>query len=220
MAQHLDLEEQEQLDQLKHFWKQYGNALTWALIVVMGAFAAWNFYQYWQRSQAAQAAALFDEVERAVQVADAEKMQRVLSEMSSRFGSSVYAQQSALLVAKQLFALGKTDAARSALMVVAEKPIDPGYQAMARLRLAALALQANQIPEALKWLEAPFDPAFAALAADRRGDALALQGQRDAAIAEYQKAYAQLDARSSYRRWVEIKLNQWGIDPTVASGKS
>jgi hypothetical protein len=30
MAKHLDLEEQEQLDQLKHFWKQYGNLITWA----------------------------------------------------------------------------------------------------------------------------------------------------------------------------------------------
>ena len=30
MATHLDLEEQEQLDQLKEFWKQYGNLITWA----------------------------------------------------------------------------------------------------------------------------------------------------------------------------------------------
>ena len=30
MATHLDLEEQEQLDQLKAFWKQYGNLITWA----------------------------------------------------------------------------------------------------------------------------------------------------------------------------------------------
>jgi predicted negative regulator of RcsB-dependent stress response len=29
MATHLDLEEQEQLDQLKSFWKQYGNLITW-----------------------------------------------------------------------------------------------------------------------------------------------------------------------------------------------
>ncbi len=61
MANHLDLEEQEQLDQLKHFWKQYGNPITWLLIVVLGSVAGWNFYQYWQRSQASQAAIMFDE---------------------------------------------------------------------------------------------------------------------------------------------------------------
>ena len=64
MAKHLDLEEQEQLDELRHFWKTYGNLITWVLIAVLGTFAAWNGYQYWQRSRAVQAAALFDEVER------------------------------------------------------------------------------------------------------------------------------------------------------------
>jgi len=58
MSSHLDLEEQEQLDELKHFWKQYGNAITWFLIVVMGAYASWNGYQYWQKLQSAKAAAL------------------------------------------------------------------------------------------------------------------------------------------------------------------
>ena len=45
MANQLDLEEQEQLDQLKHYWKQYGNMITWVLIAVLGAYASWNFYQ-------------------------------------------------------------------------------------------------------------------------------------------------------------------------------
>ena len=65
MSTPLDLEEQEQLDDLKHFWKQYGNFITWFLIVVMGTYAGWNGYQYWQKQQSAKAAALFDEVERA-----------------------------------------------------------------------------------------------------------------------------------------------------------
>ena len=39
MATQLDLEEQEQLDQLKAFWKQYGNLITWVLIAALAAFA-------------------------------------------------------------------------------------------------------------------------------------------------------------------------------------
>ena len=56
MATHLDLEEQEQLDQLKHFWKQYGNLITWVLIAVLAGFAAWNGWNWWQRDQAVKAA--------------------------------------------------------------------------------------------------------------------------------------------------------------------
>ena len=66
MASHLDLEEQEQLDELKHFWKKYGNVITWLLIVVMGSYAGWNGYQYWQSQQSVKASALFDELEKSV----------------------------------------------------------------------------------------------------------------------------------------------------------
>jgi hypothetical protein len=57
MAKHLDLEQQEQLDEIKHFWKQYENLIIWVLIA-FGAIASWNGYQYWQRSQGAQASVL------------------------------------------------------------------------------------------------------------------------------------------------------------------
>ena len=59
MATQLDLQEQEQLDALKAFWKQQGNLITWVLVLVMGGFAAWNGWQYWQREQAQKAAAMF-----------------------------------------------------------------------------------------------------------------------------------------------------------------
>ena len=70
MAKHLDLEEQEQLDALKHFWSRYGTLITSVLVVVVGAFAAWNGYQYWQRSQGMQAGALYDQVDRAAAAGD------------------------------------------------------------------------------------------------------------------------------------------------------
>ena len=61
-TQHLDLEEQEQLDQIKAFWRKWGNAITWLLIVVLGSYAAYNGWQLWQNSRAQKAAAIFDQV--------------------------------------------------------------------------------------------------------------------------------------------------------------
>src|SRR3954468_8441744 len=119
MATHLDLEEQEQLDQIKHFWKQYGNLISWVLIVVLGGFAAWNFYQYWNRQQAAQASAMFDEVERAAQAGDAAKIERAFTDMKDKFGSTSYAQQAGLLAGKALFEKGNADGAKAALTWVA-----------------------------------------------------------------------------------------------------
>jgi len=212
MANHLDLEEQEQLDQIKHFWKQYGNAITWALIVILAGFASWNFYNYWQRSQATQAAALFDEVERSIQSGDMAKIDRVFTDMKERFASTSYAQQSGLLVAKQYVVAGKLDAAKSALTWVAEKSSDAGYQSVAKLRLSGLFMESKNYDSALSQLSGTFPAGFEALVADRKGDILMLQGNKPLALAEYEKAYKLFDARAEYRRLVEVKLNALGVD--------
>lgn len=213
MANHLDLEEQEQLDELKHFWKQYGNAITWLLIVILGAFASWNGYQYWQRKQAAQAAALYDEIEKVSRSGDADKTERSFAEMRDRFGSTAYAQQAGLLVAKTLFEQGRLDASKAALTWVAEKASDEGYASIARLRLVAILLDAKSYDEALKILDGKWGPEFAALQADRRGDVFLAQGKKAEAKAEYQKAYKGLDETTDYRRLVEVKLDSLGAHP-------
>lgn len=216
MAKHLDLEEQEQLDELKHFWKQYGSLITWALIVIFGSIAAWNGYQYWQNRQAAQAAVMYDEVERAALSGEAARLDRALADMKDRFAASTYAQQAGLLAAKAYYEQGNVDAAKASLSWVAAKASDPAYQAIARLRLAGVLLETKAYDEALQQLSGGFPPDFTALAADRRGDILAAQGKKTEAIAEYQKAYKGLDDRAEYRRLVEVKLNALGVNPSAA----
>ena len=220
MATHLDLEEQEQLDQLKHFWKQYGNLISWLLIVVFGGIAAWNGYQYWQRTQATQAAALFEEVDRAARAGDTAKLERALADMKDKFGSTTYAQQSGLLAAKTFYDKGNTDAAKAALTAVADKASDEGYQALARLRLASLLAEAKAYDDAMKQLAASFPSEFDALVADRKGDVLALQGKKSEAAAEYGKAYKAFGENIEYRRLVEVKLIAMGVDPKAGTSSS
>lgn len=219
MANHLDLEEQEQLDQIKHFWKQYGNAITWVLILLLGAYAAWNGYQYWQRSQSAQAAALYDEVEKVAAAGDAPKLQRAFDEMRSRFASTAYAPQAGLLVAKTLYDAGKTDDAKAALTWVADKSADAGYAAVGKLRLAGMLMDAKAYDDALKMLDGGMPEEFAALQADRRGDILLAQGKKPEATEQFQKAYKLFDERTDYRRLVLVKLNSLGVDPTAGTAK-
>ena len=216
MANHLDLEEQEQLDQLKHFWAQWGNLITGVLIVVLAAFAGWNFYQKWQRDQATAASAMFDSVLDAARAKDIAKLDRALSDMKDKFAGTTYAHQAALLAAKAYYDAGKADAAKAALTWVADKSSDEGYQALAKLRLAGLLVEAKGYDEALAQLSGSFPAGFEALVADRKGDVLALQGKKDAAKDEYLKAYKAFEERSEYRPLVEFKLNALGVDPKEA----
>lgn len=210
---HLDLEEQEQLDQLKHFWKTYGNLITWLLIAVFGSIAAMNGWQWYQRTQSAKASAIYDEVERAVQGGDLARAEQAFADARDKYGSTVFAQQAGLMVAQAASAKGQADKARGALSWVAENASDEGLQAVARLRLAAVLVEAKSYDEALKQLDAEFPETFAALVADRRGDIFNLQGKKDEAKAEYGKAYRSLDPRAEYRRLLEVKLTALGVDP-------
>ena len=213
MATHLDLEEQEQLDQLKHFWNTYGTLITWVVLLAAGAFVAWNGWQYFQRNKAAQASALYDEIERSAQAGDTARIERALSDMKDKFAGTAYAQQAGLLAARALNDKGSPEASRAALAWVSEHAIDPGYQAVARLRLAGELLEAKQYDEALRALAGEVPKEFEALAADRKGDIYLTQGKREEAKAEYLKALAAFEPGADYRRLVEIKLNAVGVDP-------
>ncbi len=216
MATPLDLEEQEQLDQIKHFWKTYGNLISWLLIPILCSYAAWNGYQYWARSQATKAAALYDEVERAAASGDLARVERSLADMKDKFGATQFAQQSALLAAKMLQSQGKTDAARDALSWVANGASDKAYRDIARLRLAALQLDAKAYDDALKQLSQDFTPTMVGLAADLRGDVLQSKGQSAQAVAAYQQAWQKLAETPDYRRLVQAKLNALGAEPDAA----
>ena len=213
MATHLNLEDQEQLDQLKSFWKRYGNLLTWAVIVVLGGFAAWNGWNWYQRDQAIKAGAMYDELDKAAQAGDADKAGRVFADMKERFPRTAFTEQGALLAARTQFDKGQADNARATLTWVSENAKEDEYRTIARLRLAGVLLDEKKYDEALKQLDATPAKEFAALVADRRGDILIAQGKRDEAKAAYALAWKSMDAKVEYRRLIDAKLTALGAAP-------
>ena len=217
MATHLDLQEQEQVDALKAFWQQYGNLITWGLVAALLVYAGITGWQWWQREQATHAGAMFDEFDRALSAGDLDKTARVFADLKERFPRTAYAQQAGMLAAKAQFDKGLGDDARASLTWVIEHAVEGDYKSLARLRLAALLLDAKQYDEALKQLDAVPAGPYAALAADRRGDVLLAQGKKDDARAAYQQAFKSMDDKVEYRRLVDAKLTALGVAPVAAA---
>ena len=220
MATHLDLEEQEQLDQLKAFWKQYGNALTWLVTLVLAGFAAWNGWNWWQRDQAVKAAAMFDELERAAIAGEVTKAGGIFNDMKERFPRTAYAQQGGLVAAKVQFEKGQPDAAVATLGWVAGNATESEYQTVARLRLAGVLADQKKFDEALKQLDGAGSKEFEALVADRRGDILLAQGKAEEAKAAYRKAWDTMDPKVEYRRLIDAKLTSLGAAPPAEEPKT
>ena len=213
MANHLDLEEQEQLDQLKHFWNTWGTLISSVLIVVAGSLAAWNGYQYWQNRQAGQAAALFDAVDVAARSGDQARVTQAFGDLKAKYAGTTQAAQAGLTLAKISVDAGNADAAKESLGWVAEHARDDGLKALARLRLASVLMDQKNYNDALKQLAGSPPVEFEAVFADRKGDILVLQDKRAEAIAEYTKAYKAFEEGVEYRRLVEIKLGALGVAP-------
>lgn len=217
MATPLGFEEQQQLDSIKHFWKQYGHLVTWVLILALGGFAAFNGWNWYQRDRAGKAALLFESVDKAAQAGDLDRTARAFADMKERYASTAYAQQSGLLLAKLQFDKGQAEAARASLEWVAANAAEKEYQLVAKLRLAGLLLDEKKYDDALKALPTDAPPGFAALVADRRGDILLAQGKPDEARAAYRIAYDTMESSLDYRRLVDAKLTALGTAAATAA---
>ncbi len=184
---HYDLEEQEQIDTLKTWWKMYGNLVTGVVTLACVAVIGWQGWSWYQGNQSAQAAAVYAVLEQAVATGDAQKVKAAAGELAEKFGRTHYAALGALIAAKQSFAAGDLKTTKAQLSWAVENGKDE-LRDIARLRLAAVQLDEQAYDEALKQLDAAPAPAFSARFFEMKGDVLAVQGKKAEARAAYKSA--------------------------------
>ena len=205
-----DLEEQEQLTTLKAWWNKYGNLVTWLVAAVLIAYAGWTGWNYYQRSQSAKAAALYEEIVNAAEQKDLSKIARASADMKERFSGTAYAQMATLVAAKQAFDAGDLKTAKAELQWTADQGKGDDFRSIARLRLAGILLDEKAYDEGLKVLSASFPEEFSALVADRRGDLLFAAGKLDEARAAYQTALDKTEIKNPARQLIQLKLDALG----------
>jgi predicted negative regulator of RcsB-dependent stress response len=212
-----DLEEQEQMASIKAWWNQYGNLVTWVLIIALGAYAAWSGWNIYQRNQSAQASQLFEELKKAVTAKDHVKVQRAAVDMQDKFGKTAYAQMSALAAAKDAFDADDLKTAKAQLQWVMANARDDEYKAIAKIRLAGILLDENAYDEALHLLASDIPAQFEGVAADRKGDILVAQNKLQDARTAYQLALDKTEKKNPARQLIQLKLDAIGGAPAKAA---
>lgn len=208
-----DLEEQEQLESIKAWWKKHGNWITWVLIIALGCYAAYAYWGYYQRKQAAQASQLYYEMQNAVMADDNERALRVAKDTQEKFGSTAYAPMVTLVAAKMAYEDNNTDVAKEQLKWVVDNAKQDGYKAIARTRLAGILLDEKAYDEGLSLLSANFPTAFASLVEDRKGDFYVAQNRLDEARTAYRAALDKADQNDPGRQLIQLKLEELGVSP-------
>jgi predicted negative regulator of RcsB-dependent stress response len=205
-----DLEEQEQIDEIKAWWKQYRSLVLLVVVaaaVTLGGIQAWRYHQ---SRQALEAGELYSQLQGAVGSGEQKKVQDIAAALVEKYPRTGYATFAALAGAKAAFDSGDAAGARTRLQWVVENGRDDETRDIARLRLAAVLLDEKQYDAALKLLEARQVDALSALYADLKGDVLVAQGRSNDARSAYQLALDKSDARSAHRALIQIKLDALG----------
>lgn len=206
----LDLQEQEQVDALKSWWKTNGKWVVAVVVVALLGFSGMQFWKNHQAQQAGEAAKLYSEVERQTLSNDPKRVNDAVAALIERFGSSAYAPRAQLLAAQTNIQAKDVARAKSQLQWVIEHASETGLQDTARLKLASILLDEKSYDDALKQINATHAEAFTGLYADLKGDVLSAQGKTEEAKAAYKQALEKIDPKSMYRSLVQLKLDGLG----------
>lgn len=208
---HYDLEEQEQLDSLKTWWKMYGNQVTGLVVAGSLAVIGWQGWSWYQNGQAAQASAVFASLEQGLAGADAARVKAAAGELSEKFSRTSYAALGMLLAAKQSFDSSDLKSAHLQLAWVVDNARNE-VRDVARLRLASVAIDELAYDDALKVLADEPAPAFAARFLEIKGDVLVAQGKKDEARTAYKAALDKIAADKAARPGAGREFLQQKLD--------
>jgi predicted negative regulator of RcsB-dependent stress response len=204
-----DLEEQEQLDALKSWWKTNGKYVQALLIAVVIGLAGYKGLNYYLNQQAIKASAKYQAMTQ-LDIKDTQAIQAAAGELMDNFSTTPYAARAAVAAAKVSYTSKDLASAKRQLAWAAEHAKEDQVAAVAMLQLAGIQFEEKDHEAALKTLAQKHDAAFDGLFADLKGDILLAQGKKAEAKQAYEEALLKLDDQGRYRRFTEHKLESLG----------
>ncbi|OGA66794.1 MAG: hypothetical protein A3G81_10685 [Betaproteobacteria bacterium RIFCSPLOWO2_12_FULL_65_14] len=207
----LDLEEQEQVAELKAWWKDHGGRIAALVLAVAVGFAGWQGWRWYQLDQAVNAAVLYDTVSKAAQANDGKALRDAAGTLVESYPRTVYASMGALVAARHYFDRNDLRNAKAQLQWVIERSSSDDFRDLARLRLASVLLDEKAYDEALKLLDAKHASAYDAQYAALRGDILVAKNQAAEAKAAYELALEKAGKdEGAFQESVRMRLEALG----------
>jgi predicted negative regulator of RcsB-dependent stress response len=182
------LDEREQAEQIKNWFKENWLWLVAGVGIGLGGlfgFRAWDGHLD-RKSQ--EAAAQFGQMLDTLDSQGREAGLALVDPLVDKYGATPYADQARLVAARVHVEAGELDQAAARLREVMDGSKDPELALVARLRLARVESGAGRHDAALKLLDEAGSPAIGPRLDELRGDILLARGDREAALAAYEKA--------------------------------
>jgi predicted negative regulator of RcsB-dependent stress response len=205
-----DLEEQEQLDEFKAWWKKNGSMATNLVLAALVAYSAWQGYHYFQNKKSVEASVLYQ----TMLTTDPTKVGEIKAQsakLMEGFDGTPYAGRAAVYAAKTNFAANDSKSAKSQLEWAIKNAKESAVKAIAGLQLADILFEEKDYEGAQKVLVAINDKGFAGLKANLQGDILLAQGKQAEAKKAYATALESLDVQGRLHQYTQQKLESLGV---------
>lgn len=213
--------EEEQLERVKSFVKNYGNAVVSGVLVALIGFFGW---QIWQKRQATSRYELASQYQQVIDASQRLQSNPDDQQLRTQYftkadalikanADSAQAIETEFLSAQLAATKGDYATAEKQLTAAANSKIkDAGLKQIALIRLAYIQQAAAKSDAALDTLKQVSDPAFAASANELKGDILVQKNDIAGARTAYQAAWDDLVKRQEPRQMLQVKLQSVGVN--------
>jgi len=206
----LDLEEQEQVDELKALWKKYGNYITRGVIaffVLYGLYQGWGYYQTKQSLGAS-------ELYQSIVVLDEKNTKDILEKsqkLMDDYSGTPYAGRAAILFAKASYLEGNKDKAKEKLDWATSHAKESATESIALIQLGQILVEEKKYEDALKKVNDVENEGYLGLSNDLKGDILNAMGKKEEAKKAYLEALKRFGPKDPYAKFTQEKLESLGV---------
>lgn len=198
--------DQEEIEKLKEWWKNYGGALLIGVLLGLGLLFGYKYWTRYQERQRTEASVLYTQMSQDVQESKREMARANGKKLIDDYARTPYAGMAALMLARLSFEANDRAAARRELQWAIDHATDTAVKNAARLRLGQLDIAAGNYAAALALVQTDA-PGFAAEYLELKGDAYAGQGKPDEARQAYETALKNLAPNAPARQVLQMKLD-------------
>jgi len=201
------LTEQEQIQQLKTWIKQYGVTILAGIVIAVVITSGWHYYQNHRNKVLLHASAVYDEMltlraqnNTKDSIVQAKKLLR-------HYSNTPYAQMAALMIARDAALNKNYSEAATQLTWVIDHSKDRSLREIARTRLSRILIEENKPDDALHLLKKLDDANFIGLVDEIRGDAYLAKNDRAAARTAYGLALNEIPNAEETRPILQMKYD-------------
>ena len=198
------IEEEQEINQLKDWWKENGKTIIVAFILGVGGMFGWRYWQAHQAEQIAQASAQYDALIYSAQQ-DEQAKKANIEQFVQANSKTTYAVFALLDEAKKATEKQNFAAAEVNLNQALTQSQDEVLTSIIALRLSAVQFQLGQLDNALTTLNQVKGESFNARKAILTGDIQVAKGDKVAAKNSFEQA--QQSGSQLEQQMAKIKLN-------------